>query len=66
MFDVLDFNPALKVMSITLAYENHENDIDFRVAEMKDGLKMDWGQHAKFLHEKTDNRFLKFQRNFND
>ena len=43
------------MISITLAYENHENDIDFGVAEVKDGLKMDWGQHAKFLHVQRKN-----------
>ena len=40
LFDVLDFNPALKVINITLAYKNDENNIDFRVAEKKDGLKL--------------------------
>ena len=27
LFDILDFNPAVKVINITLAYENDENDI---------------------------------------
>ena len=40
LFDVLDFNPALKMINITLAYKNDENNIDFRVAEKKDGLKL--------------------------
>ena len=40
LFDILDFNPELKVINITLAYENDENDIEFEVAEKKDRLKL--------------------------
>ena len=40
LFDVLGFNPALKVINITLAYENDENNIDLGVAEKKDGYKL--------------------------
>ena len=40
LFDVLNFNPALKVINITLGYENNKNDIDFGVAEKKDKLKL--------------------------
>ena len=40
LFDILDFNPALKVINITLAYKNDENDIDFVVAEKKDELRL--------------------------
>ena len=39
-FDILDFNLALKVINITLAYGNDENNIDFGVAEKKDRLKL--------------------------
>ena len=38
LFDLLDFNPALKVINITLAYESDENDIDFGEAEKNDRL----------------------------
>ena len=38
MFDVLDFNPALTVINITPAYENHENDITvFTTCPLSDG-----------------------------
>ena len=40
LFDIIDFNPELKVINITLAYENDENDIEFEVAEKKDRLKL--------------------------
>ena len=39
-FDALDFNPAVKVINITLAYKNDENDIDFGVAKKKCRLKL--------------------------
>ena len=39
LFDIQEFNPALKVINITLAYQNDKNDIDFGVVETKDGLK---------------------------
>ena len=35
LFEILDFNPAVKVTNITLGYENDENDIGFGVAEKK-------------------------------
>ena len=35
LLGIVDFNPALKVINITLAYENDENNIDFGVAEKK-------------------------------
>ena len=38
LLDVLYFNPALKVINITLAYQNDENDVDFGVAEKQDVL----------------------------
>ena len=40
LFDILDFNPAVKLINITLPYENDENDIDFGVVEQKNGLKL--------------------------
>ena len=40
LFDILDFNPTLMAINITLAYENDENNIDFGVAEKKNGLKL--------------------------
>ena len=40
MYDILKFNPAFKVINITLVYENDENDIDLGVVEKKDGLKL--------------------------
>ena len=40
LFDVLNFSPGLKVIYITQAYENDENNIDFWVALKKDGLKL--------------------------
>ena len=40
MFDVLAFNLPLNVINVTLAYENDENNIDFGLAEKKDGLKL--------------------------
>ena len=40
MFDVLAFNSPLNVINVTLAYENDENNIDFGLAEKKDGLKL--------------------------
>ena len=46
LYDILEFNPVLKVINITLVYENDENDIDLGVVEKK-------------ACEKSDNRFLK-------
>ena len=40
LLDVLYFNPALKVINITLAYQNDENNVDFGVAEKQDVLKL--------------------------
>ena len=49
LFEVLDFNPALKVINITLPYENDKNDIEFGAAEKKDRLKLLMTSHGKFL-----------------
>ena len=40
LFDILEFNPALKVTNITLAYKNDENVIDLGEAEKKNGMKL--------------------------
>ena len=40
LYDILEFNPALKVINITLVYKNNENDTDLGVVENKDGLKL--------------------------
>ena len=40
LFDILEFNPALKVTNITLAYENDENVIDLGEAEKKNEMKL--------------------------
>ena len=58
LFDVLDFNLALKVINVTVFYENDENDIDFGVPENKDGL-MTSARELSSYTEKSDNRFLK-------
>ena len=39
LFNIQEFNPALKVINITLAYQNDKNDIAFGVVETKDELK---------------------------
>ena len=46
--NVLVFNPAFKVINITLANENEENDTGIGVAEKKDGLKLLMTSPAKF------------------
>ena len=40
MFDILDFNPALKVLNSFLVYQNDENDVNFGLAEKLDVLKL--------------------------
>ena len=55
LYGILEFNPALKVINITLVYENDENDIDLGVVEKKDGSKL----FMTSAREKSGNRFLK-------
>ena len=52
LFDVLDFNPGLREINITLAYENDENDIDFGVAEKTMKLLMTSQMNFLFLQRK--------------
>ena len=40
LFDILDFNPALKVLNIFLAYQTDENDVNFGLVEKLDVLKL--------------------------
>ena len=40
LFDTLYLNPALKMINITLAYENNEKNIDFEVRKTKDRLNL--------------------------
>ena len=62
MFDVLDFNPVLKVINITLAYKNDKNDTDIGIAEKKRWIEVvnDIStQTFCYYKEKKDNSFLK-------
>ena len=63
LLDVLYFNPALKVINITMAYQNDENDVDFGVAEKQDVLNLLMAS-AHAVHEKCPNTELFLVRIF--
>ena len=60
VYDILEFNPELKELNITLVYENDKNDTDSGVVE-KDGLKLLMTSVRKLSAstKTSDNRFLK-------
>ena len=63
LLDVLYFNPALKVINITMAYQNDENDVDFGVAEKQDVLNLLMAS-AHAVREKCPNTELFLVRIF--
>ena len=64
LFNIQEFNPALKVINITLAYQNDKNDIAFGVVETKDELQflMTSARKHSAPKKKSDNRFFKTPR----